>query len=36
MVSSTLKSPYVQFETQIFSDNDVINLLNILARKESW
>ena len=25
-----------QFETHMFSNNDVINVLNILARKESW
>ena len=30
------KSPYFQFETQMASNNDVINVLNILARKEPW
>ena len=29
------KSPYVQFETKMSSSKDVINILNILVRKES-
>ena len=36
IASSTFEGPYFQFETQMSSNNDVINILNILARKESW
>ena len=36
IASSTFKEPYFQFETQMSSNNDVTNVLNILECKESW
>ena len=36
IASSASKEPVSQFEAQISLNNDVINVLNILERKESW
>ena len=36
IASPTLKEPLLSIWDQMSSNNDVVNVLNVLARKESW